>query len=129
VPCRVQIPAKAQSGRLSSSANHVAVFLGFVSAYSQNDVEGTRHRLSGFSQRRQCGLVVFLMLVIGAQPKLRRPRHAPAHPGQLTLTVGRSAHDRGGVSGKTPGIGGRLPVRSRLNAKSRLIASWLRVIE
>ncbi len=45
-------------------ANHFGVFFGLVSAYSQNDVIGTRHRDSGLSHRRQCGDLVFLMLVV-----------------------------------------------------------------
>jgi hypothetical protein len=41
VPCHgVQTPAKAASGRLSSSANQVGVLRGFVSAYSQNEPAG-----------------------------------------------------------------------------------------
>jgi hypothetical protein len=40
----VQMPAKNASGRLSSRANQLGIFLGFVSAYSQNDVKGTTQR-------------------------------------------------------------------------------------
>src|SRR4051812_42523455 len=69
VPVQVQqIPAKAASGRLSSSANQVGVLRGLVSAYSQKDVNGTMHRDDGPSQRRQCGLFVFRMLVTCAPP-------------------------------------------------------------
>ena len=50
---------------MSSNANHVGVFLGFVLAYSQNDVQGTTHRFSGLSHPRQCGDLVLRMLVIG----------------------------------------------------------------
>ncbi|GJD67061.1 hypothetical protein MPEAHAMD_7265 [Methylobacterium frigidaeris] len=48
-----QIPAKAKSGRLSSRANHTGVLRGFVSAYSLNEVTGTRQRCTGLSQGRQ----------------------------------------------------------------------------
>jgi hypothetical protein len=48
----VQIPANTASGRLSSNANHVGIFLGFVSAYSQNEVHGTTQRASGFNHPR-----------------------------------------------------------------------------
>src|SRR4051794_39025924 len=58
----VQIPANASSGRVSSRANHFGVFFGLVSAYSQKDVNGTRHRLSGASHRRQCGDLVLRIL-------------------------------------------------------------------
>src|SRR4030088_383274 len=61
----VHTPAKNASGRLSSSANQVGVFLGFVSAYSQNEVHGTMHRSSGLSHRRQCGDAVLRMFVTG----------------------------------------------------------------
>jgi hypothetical protein len=41
---------------------------GFVSAYSQKDVNGTITRHAGPSQRRQCGLLVLRMLVTCAPP-------------------------------------------------------------
>jgi hypothetical protein len=48
VPCHVvQIPAKTASGQDSAKANHVGVFFGLVSAYSQNDVHGTTQRFGG----------------------------------------------------------------------------------
>src|ERR1700722_16505370 len=59
----VQRPAKANSGRSSLSANHVGVLRGFVSAYSQKLVAGTRQRLPAESQPRQCGLETLRMLV------------------------------------------------------------------
>ncbi len=62
----VQMPAKANSGRSSSSANQVGVFFGLVSAYSQNEFTGTRQRFAGPSRRRQCGLFVLRMLITGA---------------------------------------------------------------
>jgi hypothetical protein len=50
----VQIPAKANGGRSSLSANHTTSFLpvsGLASgAYSEKLFAGTRQRLSGFSQ-------------------------------------------------------------------------------
>jgi len=69
----VHTPANTAKGRLWSKANHVGVFRGFVSAYSQNDVHGTTHRYCGASQRRQCGLLTFRMLVIGAPPNAGGP--------------------------------------------------------
>ncbi len=41
---------------------------GLVSAHSQNDVTGTRQRVAGPSQRRQCGPFVLRMFVSGAPP-------------------------------------------------------------
>jgi hypothetical protein len=52
----------------SEIANQVGVFFGFVSAYSQKLVHGTRQRLAGPSHRRQCGLLVLRMFVTGAPP-------------------------------------------------------------
>src|SRR5215212_10121079 len=60
----VQIPANATKGLVSSRANHFGVFFGLVSAYSQNDVNGTRQRLSGASHLRQCGDLVLRMFVV-----------------------------------------------------------------
>jgi hypothetical protein len=70
----VQIPANAKSGRYSLSANHTTSFflvtgLGY-GAYSEKLVTGTKHRLSGFSQPRQCGDAVLRMLVTGGRPSL-----------------------------------------------------------
>jgi hypothetical protein len=47
------MPAKASSGRSSSSANRTGVFLGLVSAYSEKEETGTRQRNAGLSQSRQ----------------------------------------------------------------------------
>ena len=60
----VQMPANAASGRLSSRANQTGTFLpsGPVS-YSEKDVNGTRQRFAGPSQRRQCGDAVLRTLV------------------------------------------------------------------
>jgi hypothetical protein len=58
-PYSVQMPAKANSGRSSLSANHTTSFFlvsGLGSgAYSAKLLAGTKHRFSGFSQPRQCG--------------------------------------------------------------------------
>ena len=68
----VQIPAKANSGRSSFSANQTTSFLpvaGLASgAYSEKLFAGTRQRFSGFSQPRQCGDEVLRMLVTGGPP-------------------------------------------------------------
>jgi len=69
----VQTPAKTASGRFLLNANHVGVFFGLVSAYSQNDVHGTTQRFSGLSQRRQCGDLVLRIFVIGAPPNAGGP--------------------------------------------------------
>src|ERR1700742_2234248 len=68
----VQLPAKQNSGRLSSSANQTTsffLFSGLASgAYSAKLFAGTRQRFSGFSQPRQCGDDVLRMLVTGKPP-------------------------------------------------------------
>jgi hypothetical protein len=47
------------------------LFSGFGSgAYSAKLFAGTRHRLSGFNQPRQCGEDVFRILVTGGPPNL-----------------------------------------------------------
>src|SRR5208337_2281457 len=65
---RVHRPAKANSGLSALNANHIGVLRGFVSAYSQNDVAGTRQRWEGPSHPCQCGLLKLRMFVTGAQP-------------------------------------------------------------
>jgi hypothetical protein len=59
----------AHRGRSSFSAKQTTSFFfvsGFSSgAYSAKLFAGTRHRLSGFSQPRQCGEEVLRMLVTG----------------------------------------------------------------
>src|SRR5690242_5765791 len=62
----VHRPAKNASGRFCANANQVGVFFGFVSAYSQKLVHGTRQRLEGPSQGRQWGLLLLRMFVTGA---------------------------------------------------------------
>src|SRR6202045_3406834 len=68
----VQMPANANRGRSSLSANQTTSFFlvsGFGSgAYSEKLLAGTRHRLSGFSQPRQCGEAVLRILVTGGPP-------------------------------------------------------------
>lgn len=49
----VQMPAKKARGSFVSSANHRAVFFGFVSPYSQKAVHGTMQRHSTPVHRRQ----------------------------------------------------------------------------
>jgi hypothetical protein len=70
----VQMPAKQNNGRLSFSANHTTSFFlvsGFGSgAYSAKLLAGTRQRLSGLSQPRQCGDEVLRMFVTGGPPVL-----------------------------------------------------------
>src|SRR5258705_13936685 len=68
----VQMPAKANSGRSSLSANHTTSFFlvsGFgCGAYSAKLLAGTRHRFSALSHARQCGDDVLRMLVTGYPP-------------------------------------------------------------
>src|SRR5712675_1754003 len=69
----VQMPANAHSSRSSLRANQTTSF--FVSglgsgAYSAKELNGTRQRLSGFSQPRQCGDDVLRMFVTGGPPAL-----------------------------------------------------------
>jgi hypothetical protein len=81
--------ANVASGRSSFSANHVGVFRGFVSAYSQNEVNGTKQRFWILSQPQQCALFVLRMLVIGAPPNWV----APAYPnGTLKAHAHRPVH-------------------------------------
>ena len=61
-------PAKANKGRSSVGANQIGVLRGQVSAYSQNEVAGTRQRFSLPSPPRQCGLLTLRMFVTGAPP-------------------------------------------------------------
>jgi hypothetical protein len=67
------------------------------------------------------------MLVTGAPPNCAGPGMpqraiASSRTPSTTRTIGA------GMSGYTPGIGGRLPARSRSIAKSRRMASWPRVM-
>src|SRR5580704_18443819 len=102
------MPAKTASGRSSPSANHVGVFRGLVSAYSQNDVKGATHRFSGFSQARQCGLFTLRILVMGAPPEAGGP--GMPHRAMASSRTPSDALRAMGArkSGNIPGIGGRL---------------------
>src|SRR5882724_9618233 len=68
----VQIPPKANRGRSSFKANHTTSFLPVTGldsgAYSAKLFTGTKQRLSGFSQPRQCGDVVLRIFVTGKPP-------------------------------------------------------------
>jgi hypothetical protein len=60
----VQMLAKKANGLSSASANHTGSGLpAGPGAFSLNDVNGTRQRQAGPSQRRQCGLAVLRTLV------------------------------------------------------------------
>jgi hypothetical protein len=60
----VQMPAKNASGRSGPSANHTGSDLpSGLRTLSLKDVNGTRQRDRGSSQRRQCGLAVLRTLV------------------------------------------------------------------
>src|SRR4051794_19997234 len=60
----VHRPAKQSRGRLSSEANQTGTFLPSTVSYSLNDVNGTRHRSSGPSQRFQWALLTLRMFVV-----------------------------------------------------------------
>jgi hypothetical protein len=68
----VHMPAKANSGRSSLSANQTTSFLpvsGFgTGAYSAKLLAGTKQRFSALSHTRQCGDEMLRMLVIGYPP-------------------------------------------------------------
>src|ERR1700687_3352650 len=106
------MPAKAQSGRSSFTANQTTSF-SFVSgldsgAYSAKLLKGTRQRCSGFSQPRQCGDEVLRMLVTGGPPVLG----GGGIPQRISIISRSSPALRttgAGKSGNTPVIGGRLP--------------------
>src|SRR6266849_8858345 len=63
---------EGEQGRSSFNANHTTSFLPVAGlgsgAYSAKLLAGTRQRLSGFSQPRQCGDVVLRILVTGKPP-------------------------------------------------------------
>src|SRR5258705_13835746 len=101
------MPAKAQSGRSSSSANHTTSFFfvsGFGSgAYSAKLLNGTKQRFSGLSQPRQCGDDVLRMLVPGGPPNfggggIPHRIMLNSRPVSVVRTTGA------GQSGNTPGI-------------------------
>jgi hypothetical protein len=80
------MPANANSGRSSLSANYTTSFLlvcGFCSgAYSAKLLAGTKHLFSGLSHMRQCGDHVLRMLVAGGPP-VRGGGGTPAHQHHL----------------------------------------------
>src|ERR1700730_18018977 len=124
LPCQtVQMPAKTANGRSSFSEDQVGVLRGLVSAYSQNDVNGTTHRFSGFSQARQCGLFTLRMLVIGAPPKAGGPGMPHRAKASSRTPSGALRAIGARKSGKIPGIDGRFPVRSRIARTSAMIAA------
>ena len=115
---------EGEQGPVASSANHFGVLRGFVSAYSQNDVAGTMHRLAGPSHRRQCGLPTLRMLVIGAPPNCGGPgipqraiasSRSPSAPTRMIGAI---------WSGKIAGNSGSLPVRSCGARNQSRIAAW-----
>ncbi|KMO10047.1 hypothetical protein SQ03_31145 [Methylobacterium platani JCM 14648] len=96
-----------------------------MSAYSLNEVTGTRQRCAGLSQGRQYGEATLRTLVTGCVPtfggggKPQRIIVSTRSPSSICTT--------GAIwSGKTPGSGGRLPAPSRSTAKVRRISSWER---
>src|SRR6478672_3666999 len=97
----VQVPANANRGRSSLSANHTTSFFlvtGFGSgAYSAKLLTGTKHRFSGLSHMRQCGEDILRMFVTGGPPV----RGGGGMP-QRIITNSRSRRRRGPVLGAPP---------------------------
>src|SRR5256885_11761941 len=126
------MPAKANSGRSSLSANQTTSFFfvsGFGSgAYSAKLLAGTKQRFSGFSQPRQCGDDVLRMFVTGGPP-VRGGGGMPPRIRVISLPVSVLRITGAGESGKTPVIGARLPTYRLMTRNKRWIASWLVVIE
>jgi hypothetical protein len=144
-----QMPAKANSGRSSFSANHTTSFLlvsGFGSgAYSAKLLAGTRERFSGFSQPRQCGDDVLRMLVTGGPVKGAWDAKWPPYHGTVwklitgsSLTPGSSQIRRNGFrkpvawpnkltrpgncrTGRTRHMGGKTPHRMGTSPARTLI--------
>lgn len=117
------MPAKQNKGRLSSAANQVAVFRGLLSSNSQNDVTGTRQRLAGPSQRRQCGLAVLWIFVTGSAPNcggqgIHHRIITSSRPASVLRTTGAIA------SAKIVGNSGRLPVLSSVARVNSRIDYW-----
>ena len=113
--------------RLSSWANQTGTFLpsGVVS-YSLKDVKGTRHRLPSPSQRYQCGDFTFRTLVTPASLLLPfRAKTGDGIPQRPIVSVRSPSTIRmigAGQSGNTPGMGGRLPVRSQVTRNQSRMA-------
>src|ERR1700709_2402574 len=66
-----QSPAKHNNGLLSFEANQTGAFLPSIVSYSENDVNGTRQRFSGPSQRFEWGLLTFRMFVVPPSGSIR----------------------------------------------------------
>jgi hypothetical protein len=122
----VQIPAKANSGRSSFSANQTTSFFlvsGLGSgAYSEKLLAGTRHRFSGFNQARQCGDEVFRILVTGGR-RTSEEGASPAHHGQLPFGAG-VAHDGSGIVRKHTRLRRQVADDRFSTRKSAMIAAW-----
>ena len=88
-----QIPAKAKSGRHSSSANQWVTF-GWLSVHSQNEVAGTRQRHSALSHPRQIGRLQIAHVRDWRVAEIRRRRESPAHHGQLAFAIARNPNNR-----------------------------------
>jgi hypothetical protein len=111
------------SGLSSDRANHVGVWRGFVSAYSQKELAGAAHREPLPNHRRRCGLETLRMFVTDDPPNCSGPgmphrAMTSSRPSGLLRTIGAN------WLGKMPGNSGRLPVRSCLAWKQSRIAAW-----
>jgi hypothetical protein len=92
-PCQdVNKPAKANSGLSSPRANQAGVLRGFVSAYSQNDVAGTRQRFR-LPSHPSGGAGEVADVGDWRTAYLRRAGHAATRRDKLALAVAPCAHD------------------------------------
>src|ERR1700746_555146 len=107
----VQMPANANRGRSSLSANHTTFFFlvsGFGSgAYSAKLLAGTKQRFSGLSHMRQCGEDVLRMLVTGGPP-VRGGGGMPQRIVTISVPVSVLRITGAGKSGNTTGLRGRV---------------------
>src|ERR1700756_1091011 len=99
------MPAKQNSGRLSSRANHTMSFF-FVSGFGSGEYSaklfaGTRQRFSGLSHPRQCGDEVLRMLVTGG-PGVRGGGGMPQRMIASSRPVSVLRMTGAGQSGNTP---------------------------
>jgi hypothetical protein len=122
------MPANANNGRSELSANQIGVFFGLVSAHSLKEVAGTKHLELGPSHRRQWGLAVLRILVMGVPRNCmgtgipQRISVSSRSPVLLVRTTGAR------LSGKTAGNDGRLPAESTVARIKARILAWESVI-
>jgi hypothetical protein len=129
------MPAKANSGRLSSIANHVQTFLpvtgSAASVGSQKLVTGTRQRNSGFIHARQCGELVLRMFVtpLSIAPGLRNAGGVGMPQRAATIALARSdaADNRGLFVGEDTGQAKLVPTAHLEKLAHRLVGGCHRI--